>query len=127
MINEELEIFLKYDLQRRFQEEFYGELIEYFKFIVPILKKGNHTIDNEMECVGSQYLHLYYVPTKEEESIFVVYRNEQHSDTIFYITMIESIPYYSINVFKGCDDLKELLKEKINKKKEIKFKTIDDF
>lgn len=124
MINESFECFLKYDLQRRFQEQFYGEIFEYFKFIVPLLKKNNHTIDNEMECVGSQYLHLYYVPV-DNTTNFIVFRNEQHSDMIFRVTIMEDMPYYSVEIMKGVDSLKDVLGKKINKKG-IHFDSIED-
>lgn len=83
MINESLGLFLRFDLPEYFRKTFYPEIFKYFDYVLPILKEGNHTRDNEMECVGSQYLHLSYL--EQDDSIYVVFRNEQHADCIFKI------------------------------------------
>ena len=53
------------------EEHFFGNLLKYLKFVKPHLK--GHSKNNEMECVGSQYLHLYKFKD------FIVFRNEKFS------------------------------------------------
>jgi len=67
-------------LQMDFEQEFFGNLIKYLDFIVPHCKEHGSP-KTEMECVGSQYLHLYY----NKKNKILVFRYEQGPSTFFKI------------------------------------------
>lgn len=123
MIKDAVDMFNKYKFQKFIQQQFFGRIVDYMDYVLPFLIKGKHTINNELECVGSQYLHLYYVPTSDKKFNYVVYRYEQGPDLIFLVD--KRFDSTSVKVFRGAEDLKEKIEQgylKKNSKGELVFK-----
>lgn len=123
MIKDAVDMFNKYKFQKFIQQQFFGRIVDYMDYVLPFLIKGKHTINNELECVGSQYLHLYYVPTSDKNFNYVVYRYEQGPDLIFLVD--KRFDSTSVKVFRGAEDLKEKIEQgylKKNSKGELVFK-----
>lgn len=130
MINQEIEMFLRFDLTQTFREKFYPELFKYFDFIIPLLKKGKHTRKNEMNYVGSQYLYLSYV-AESKSTIFVILRNEQGRDIIFRVNKDSVTKSVEVYVAHSENSFEERLKRdsRVTAKKKgisLEFSDVED-
>lgn len=89
MIDQTVGNFLKFSFEEKIQQKFFRFIFDYVDYVLPVLIKGNHTADNEMQCCASQSLHLSYSPSNREDVNFIYYRNEQGTGMILKVTKNE--------------------------------------